>query len=199
MPGRQRRLTRRCGDTALRFERMKDTAQPASLRLAVMAPAVPPRTERGSRHGFTCDEMRDVYICPEGHELTKRGLSSDKTLKIYKMQGVSTCVNCQRFGKCTKDRKGRSTGRLVNEESRRRFEAAYKRAAGKRIYNLRKQKVELPFGHIKRNLGADYFVLRGKEKALGEISLLGMAFHGRRMITVLEGDGPLMKALGGMA
>ena len=53
------------------------------------------------------------------------------------------------------------------------------------IYKLRQQKAELPFGHIKRNLGVDAFLLRGLDGAKAEASLLASCFNIRRMITLI--------------
>ncbi|GAI76398.1 unnamed protein product, partial [marine sediment metagenome] len=53
------------------------------------------------------------------------------------------------------------------------------------IYKLRKEKAELPFGHIKRNLGVDAFLLRGRDGAKAEASLLASCFNIRRMISIM--------------
>jgi hypothetical protein len=50
--------------------------------------------------------------------------------------------------------------RLLNEEVRQRLEAQYEEPQSQEIYKLRKQKVELPFGHIKGNLKVDSFLLK---------------------------------------
>jgi len=52
-------------------------------------------------------------------------------------------------------------------------------------YKLRKQKVELPFGHIKRNLKVDSFLLRGLKGVKAETSILATCFNLVRMITLL--------------
>lgn len=48
-----------------------------------------------------------------------------------------------------------------------------------------KEKVELPFGHFKRNLGVGSFLMRGLEGARAETSLLSTCFNVARMITIL--------------
>ena len=48
---------------------------------------------------------------------------------------------------------------------------------------LRKQKVELPFGHIKRNLKMDSFLLRGLKGVKAEASVLSSCFNIARMIS----------------
>ncbi|MFH1613133.1 MAG: hypothetical protein ABIB46_05375 [bacterium] len=42
-----------------------------------------------------------------------------------------------------------------------KLEKQYLSDESQKIFKLRKQKVELPFGHIKRNLGVQSFLLRG--------------------------------------
>ena len=59
------------------------------------------------------------------------------------------------------------------------------------VYRLRKQKVELPFGHIKRNLGAGHFLLRGREGVQAEMSLLSSCFNMARMISIIGVPGLL--------
>ena len=53
------------------------------------------------------------------------------------------------------------------------------------IYKLRQQKAELPFGHMKRNLNVDAFLLRGLDGVKAEASLLASCFNIRRMITLI--------------
>lgn len=45
--------------------------------------------------------------------------------------------------------------------------------------------MELPFGYMKRNLGAGQFLLRGKEGVNAEISILSTCFNMARMITIV--------------
>ena len=54
------------------------------------------------------------------------------------------------------------------------------------IYSHRKERAELPFGHMKRNLAAGQFLLRGKEKVKSETSILATVFNISRMLTLLE-------------
>jgi len=67
--------------------------------------------------------------------------------------------------------------RLLKEEVRQRLEAQYEEPQSQEIYKLRKQKVELPFGHIKRNLKVDSFLLRGLKGVSAEASILATCFN----------------------
>ena len=53
------------------------------------------------------------------------------------------------------------------------------------IFKLRKQKVELPFGHLKRNLGVNAFLLTGLDGVKAEMSLLSSCFNITRMISII--------------
>jgi len=55
------------------------------------------------------------------------------------------------------------------------------------------QKAELPFGHIKRNLNVNAFLLRGLEGVKAEMSLLASCFDVSRMITILGVEGLVKK------
>ena len=60
-------------------------------------------------------------------------------------------------------KKGRKIIRLPLEEVKERLEAQYEEASSQEIYARRKARVEHPFGHIKRNLKTDAFLMRGRE------------------------------------
>ncbi len=66
-----------------------------------------------------------------------------------------------------------------------KLEEVYLRRENQRLYKLRKEKAELPFGHIKRNLGAGQFILRGREKVNAELSILSTCFNIARMMTII--------------
>lgn len=152
---------------------------------------VPSRRQAGSQAAepfdkseFDYDSENDVYVCPAGQVLRYRGIEEQKK-KVYRAGG-SVCRQCCHFGRCTTSRKrGRKIVRYVNEEFRERLAAQYEQPDSQAIYKLRKQKVELPFGHIKRNLKADHFLLRGLAGVRAEASLLASCFNMARMITLI--------------
>ena len=81
--------------------------------------------------------------------------------------------------------------RLLQEDSKEKFEALYE--SSKDIYDRRKTRAELPFGHIKRNLQTASFMLRGKDGANAEASLLATCFDVRRMMNILGITGLIEK------
>ena len=60
---------------------------------------------------------------------------------------------------------------MVNEEVKERLEKEYEKEENQEIYKRRKMRVEHPFGHIKRNLKMDGFLMRGIEGVKAETSL----------------------------
>src|SRR5215813_9399083 len=115
--------------------------------------------------------------CPYESTDPKRGK------KYYRISSPGLCHRCVHYGKCTSNQNGRRIMRLVLEDLKEKFEAQYE--ASKEIYARRKARAEHPFGHIKRNLKTDGFMLRGKDGVQAETSLLATCFDLRRMMTIL--------------
>jgi len=134
---------------------------------------------------FTYDRARDVYLCPEGKELTRKGIAFGDANKLSYKAESKACRSCKHFGVCTKSKDGRRVVRMGNEVVIEKLEEVYQREENQRLYKLRKEKAELPFGHIKRNLGAGQFMLRGREKVNAELSVLSTCFNIARMMTII--------------
>jgi len=135
----------------------------------------------------------DYYLCPQGHKLTPYRLNKENN-RVYKISDKKICLSCPHYGICTKSPTGRTISRLLKEEVRQKLEAQYDEPSSQEIYQLRKEKVELPFGHIKHNLKFDSFLLRGLKGAKAEASIIGTCFNLVRMITLLGVPG-LIKEL----
>jgi transposase len=146
------------------------------------------------RSDFSYEPDRDRYICPEGHILNYSYTNIRKKAKVYRIGG-DTCRTCRSFGTCTNHPKGRNFNRLLKEELKKKFESQYEQPMSQDVYRLRKQKVELPFGHMKRNLKADNFLMRGIDGVKAEASLLMTCFNITRMIGLM-GVGKLVAGLG---
>jgi len=137
-----------------------------------------------SKSEFSYDREQDCYRCPEGNklELVRREKTSGK--RHYRIKKPGLCQRCKHFGKCTESGNGRTILRLGNEDTKGRLELQYSTTKSQEIYAKRKSRVELPFGHMKRNLGADHFLVRGISGALVETSLLATCFNVARMLTL---------------
>jgi hypothetical protein len=137
------------------------------------------------KSNFQYDGQKDSYRCPEAHVLTYSYTNNYEGHKVYMMREKALCKQCPHFGVCTTSKQGRTIARLINEEVRQKLEAQYEQPESQAIYKLRKEKAELPFGHIKRNLKVDAFLLRGRDGAKAEASLLASCFNIRRMISII--------------
>jgi hypothetical protein len=113
------------------------------------------------------------------------------------MEDKKFCHRCRHYGQCTKSERGRNIIRLRNEEVKLKLEAQYEEETSQKIYARRKTRVEHPFGHIKRNLKTDAFLLRGRDGVQAETSLLATCFNIARMITIF-GVGTLIDKLAGL-
>lgn len=134
---------------------------------------------------FTYDRDNDCYICPKGKVLPLKSIERKRRRKVY-FAGRATCCACEHFGRCTTNRRrGRKVTRLLKEDLRREFERQYSLPANQEIYRQRKQKVELPFAHIKHNLGVRGFLLRGLAGVRAEFSIMTSCFNITRMIRLL--------------
>jgi len=75
--------------------------------------------------------------------------------------------------------------RSLQVQLQQKLAGQYEQPQAQKIHSLRKQKAELPFGHIKRHLKMDGFLLRGLEGVNAEASVLSSCFHVARMISIL--------------
>ncbi|MES0447529.1 MAG: IS1182 family transposase [Desulfobacterales bacterium] len=132
---------------------------------------------------FTYDKENDVYICPENKILSPQGSHNIKKCHYY--AAGTQCRKCRHFGMCTTSKRvGRRVARYFNEEFRDRMAMHYDKPSSKETYRKRKQYAELPFGHIKRNLNAGHFLLRGLDGVRAEMSLLSTCFNMARLINI---------------
>lgn len=143
---------------------------------------------------FLYNAEEDCYICPEGVKLPARRFVKNRGLTEY-YGGRQACRNCRHFGVCTKNKTtGRKIIRYKNEEIREKLAAQYEKPSSQAVFARRKEKAELPFGHIKRNLGADNFLMRGLSGVRAEISILTSCFDIARLIGIF-GVSRLLKVL----
>ncbi len=168
----------------------------AAVAATVLVPArgqVHPSDSKPFAKGrFTYLADENVYVCPAGHRLTYRRTCEDRRWREYQLDGGACCA-CEHYKECTRGRNGRKIIRYFNEDLRDRLRRQFEEPANRQIYKRRKQKVELPFGHFKRNLGADHFLLRGLAAVRAEMSLLASCFNVSRLIGLFGVTGLLAK------
>jgi len=148
-----------------------------------------------SKRHFRYDKEQDCYWCPEGRRLSYVGTDATSGKRHYRIIDRELCHRCVHYGQCTSAKGGRKIIRLPYEDVKERLEAQYEEAASQEIYKRRKARVELPFGHIKRNLKTDSFLMRGCSGVNAETSLLATCFNLARMITILGVSGLIAKLM----
>lgn len=146
-----------------------------------------PNDDPFGKDKFRYDSENNQYLCPEDKRLRYSHYSSKKGHYLYRIEEASLCHECPHFGVCTNSKRGRAIIRLKEEELREKLEARYASEEGQAIYKKRKEKVELPFGHIKRNLNGGAFLVKGLGAVKAEWALMASCFNIARMITLSGG------------
>jgi len=176
-----------CADSGYAYTRELEKIDKQEIKVIVPSQkqASGKKSKAFDKANFRYDPEKDCYRCPEGHVLMYSYTNNYEGHSVYMMRKKTICQECPHFGVCTKSKQGRTIARLINEEVKQKLEAQYEESESQAIYKLRQQKAELPFGHIKRNLKVDAFLLRGLDGAKAEASLLASCFNIRRMITLI--------------
>ena len=131
---------------------------------------------------FTYNADTDSYVCPQGQELTYRGISRKKgyQARVYRAKRT-VCERCPAYGICTTDGHGRSIKVGPHEETLARHRALMGTEDAKALYKRRRQLVEPVFGILKEQLGARRFLLRGLANVRSEWALIATAFNMRSL------------------
>lgn len=135
------------------------------------------------REQFKYNEQKDIYTCPEGHELASNG-------RWYKRRGIKIkqyktkeCAHCQVNHLCTSSAEGRLIERHIYqkevEENNQRVKEDKEKYLGRQAI------VEHPFGTIKRQWGYNYLLVKGLEKTDGEFGLMFLCYNLKRVINII--------------
>jgi transposase len=185
-----------CGDAGYADTEELEKVEGQGIKVVVPSQRQALHEEEGpfSKSRFKYEKEQDFYLCPAGQRLGYVGTDRRTRKRHYQISDGAICRGCEHYGQCTSSKRGRKIIRLPLEELKEKLEAQYEAAA--EIYARRKGRVEHPFGHIKRNLQANAFLLRGRDGVGAESSLLATCFNLARMMTIL-GVGQLIERLGG--
>jgi len=148
---------------------------------------VPIQRQTDDYENFTYDQATNTYCCSEGHVLKQYTIDNNKKRFRYKISDPKLCQRCAQFGTCTKSKGGRVLSRSFFEETSQRIQENLESEELKAVYKLRGQRVEHPFGHLRRTLSVRSFLMRGLQGVKAEMSLFASAFNIRRMITLMGG------------
>jgi hypothetical protein len=133
---------------------------------------------------FVYDQTLDAYICPTGKSLPFRSMHKGSESRFYRAS-PKDCHSCERRSDCTSSSHGRVIKRLFKEDYKIALKQLFESPVGQKLYQRRKEVCELPFGHVKHNLKAQQFLLRGQAGTNAEANLLLSCFNLTRMIKLL--------------
>lgn len=178
-----------CADRGYYNTTQIKTCEDAGLEVHMERPE--PRQVKGifPLERFTYEALKDSYTCPAGQRLRYRTFDKEKQVRCY---WTEACHRCELKGQCTTGKGPRKIKRPLGQEAAERM--LRRVAANREWLALRKQLVEHPFGTIKRQMGHDYFLMRGQEKVSGETSLTLLAYNLKRVLK-LQGVAKLIAAL----
>lgn len=134
---------------------------------------------------FQYNREKDVYVCPEGKELTyrNRAVHHGKDMMIYKSK---ECLSCAKIKLCTRNKNGRIIYRWEHEEVLEDMRERVRKEKEK--VKLRNLLTEHIFGTIKRNFNQGYMLLKRKEKVSVEMSLTVLAYNITRVLNIVGID-----------
>jgi transposase len=158
--------------------------QARDAKLRAQGKEVPERPFEKSK--FQYDEQRDVYICPLGKVLTRRGKGDAAGRVTYR---GSECKDCPRKPECARKRALRSITRTANELAVETVRLRMESNEGKGVYQKRLS-IEPIFAWMKWAGGFSRFRLRGKTGALKEFILLCTGHNIKQLAKHLKTMGP---------
>ena len=132
---------------------------------------------------FRYDAEKDCYHCPAQEMLSYRG-KRYKGKKADRVYSSKACYSCPLRKQCTTSKGG--SRRIYRWEHEHVIEAMQVRLK-KDPEKMKKRKclVEHPFGTMKCTMDQRYFLLKGKHKVSGEMSLTVLAYNIKRVLNIL--------------
>ena len=150
----------------------------------VAKPLTSANTARGlyGKERFKYDPQKNRYICPAGQELTYR-FTSDEAGRATAYYRTTACRSCSLKSQCTRNKGNRTITRLAFEEVQEAMAERVRQHP--QIMGRRKAIIEHCFGTIKRSLGYDYFLTRGKRNVTTEVDLTVLAYNLKRVCNLV--------------
>lgn len=141
------------------------------------------------RSAFSFDRDSDTYRCPAGQVLKRKTVVTKDRLVLYTTEA---CGGCALKPQCT-GAKQRWVTRHFEEEALERMRERLQAHPG--AMALRCETAEHPFANLKyRILGNGRLLVRGLQRASGEMALAVLAYNFRRALNLL-GSGPMKRRL----
>jgi Transposase DDE domain len=139
------------------------------------------RTSLLGRDAFTYDAEKDLYTCPRGELLRRRGYDYRERSVRYSAR-ASACNACSLKARCTKSTKGRWIRRSFDEEYLERVRAYRHSEPYRKAIRKRAVWVEPLFGEAKDWHGLRRFRLRRLEKVNTEALLKAAGQNVKRLL-----------------
>lgn len=144
-----------------------------------------------SKDKFDYDEDKDLFLCPNGEILSRKGEYEYNGKSVYTYYGAN-CAECPFRSECAGEGKKRTITSDGYEAERRRMTAKMRSEAGKAEYKKRSETVEWIFGNIKQNMKFREFLTRGIEKVRVEHNLACTAHNLKVIWGKLERNVPII-------
>ena len=150
----------------------------------VAKPLTSANTAQGlyGKESFKYDAPNNCYWCPAGKKLSYR-FSTNELGRAISYYQASECRSCPLKTKCTRNKENRRITRAAFEEVQERM--AERVAKNPHLMRRRKALIEHCFGTIKRSLGYDYFLCRGKRQVATEVNLTVLAYNLKRVCNLV--------------
>jgi len=147
-----------------------------------------PNKDKYSRDKFIYKKEDDFYICPNNQQLIRSEITRDKLEKRETQYRTTSkvCKACPLRDNCIpKNTAYKKLWRWEYEEIIETHSKKMQTKESKDIIKKRGSIVEHPFGTIKRTLGWDHFLLRGKNKVAGENALIMFTYNFKRLLNLI--------------
>ena len=152
-------------------------------------PCAEPRIEKDE---FRWDDIRQVYVCPQGKDLSyshkkTRQRANGETIRFDVYQASpSDCTACPLRSRCTAvPQKGRSVRRDAYQAEIDRLQTRMQTAEAKSLYKQRGQTIERVFADFKEHRNLRRFRGRGLSRARTQLGLTVLG-HNLRIVAKLQ-------------
>jgi transposase len=138
-----------------------------------------------TRAEFVYDADRDLYVCPQGAELTVMSRTSKKARyrKEFRIYATKQCQGCPLRAQCTTSKYGRRIKRWTHHAVLDRLQARTR--AHPEIMQRRKALSEHPFGTIKVAMNHERLLLQGLKQVTTEIKLTVLSYNFKRVLSIM--------------
>lgn len=136
---------------------------------------------------FIYNKKEDHYICPNNQLLKKKAKQTHHNNVNDTYSAASAiCKRCPIKEKCLPTKTlYKRLYRWEHEEMMEKHLEKMETDEAKAIMKKRGSIVEHPFGTIKRTLGWDHYLVRGKEKVSGENALIMLTYNFKRLLNLI--------------